>query len=369
MKLLVINNDKGWGGGQEFLADLSGELRKYCIEVHIVARAGSPSEQKFKGLGMTTYPMPRKGIKDLKAILKLASIMRKEQFDVISINREHDLFCTVLASFLAFPFSRPGKLIMTYHIGVARRQLFLGAMDAVLCVSEHVRTSLLRFHPQVASKTQIIHNGIRLSNPPSAEKFTTNREKLFFQGVGFPIIGMVGAFWKNQAELVDCIPFLKDEFPGIKVAFVGDNTEVNLTACLIEKIQKLKLEDSVVFTGKVPRERLADVFFDLDLSVTTHRNEGFGIVHLESLAAGTPVVAYREGGQVDILDNGVVGILVKGGGKEFAVEVAGLLRDHDRRFTMGAKGYALVKNKFSVEVMAENYRSCFRRLLLGEKTA
>jgi glycosyltransferase involved in cell wall biosynthesis len=366
MKLLFINNDKGWGGGQEYLKDLTDELRKSGIEVHFVARAGSLSEERFRGLGVPGYTMPHHGIRDLKALWQLAAIMRRERFDVISINREHDLFCTVVARFLAFPCSRPGKLLMTYHIGVARRQFFLGSMDAILCVSEHVRTKLLQFHPQVASKTHILHNGIRLSTPPPSKKFASVREKRFFHGVDFPLIGMVGAFWKNQTELVDCIPFLRQEFPDIKVAFVGDNTEVELTTPLIEKIREMGLEDSIIFTGKVPRERLADVFSDLDLSVTTHRNEGFGIVHLESLAAGTPVVAFNEGGQVDILTGGEVGTLVEGGPKEFAAAVAGLLRDHDRRFNMGAKGHALVKSRFSVERMGENHRSFFCGLLQGE---
>ncbi|MGA2151595.1 MAG: glycosyltransferase family 4 protein, partial [Geobacteraceae bacterium] len=148
-----------------------------------------------------------------------------------------------------------------------------------------------------------------------------------------------------------------------KIAFVGDNTELPLAVPLMEKIKVMGVEKSVIFTGKVPREKVADIFFDLDLSVTTYRNEGFGIVHLESLAAGTPVVCYNEGGQVDIFRGEDVGVLVDGGPSEFAEAVGGLLINHEKRFAMGAEGYDLVKRKYSVQAMGETYLGFYRKLL------
>lgn len=363
MKLLFINNDKGWGGGQEYLRDLAVELRKAGVAVHFVVRAGSLSEERFGALGMPVYAIPHHGVKDLKALWILAAVMRRERFAVISVNREHDIFLTVLARRLAFPFSQPGKLLMTYHVGIVRKQLFLGSMDAILCVSEHVRSRLVQFYPQVAAKTRILYTGIRVPEPLAEEKFTAGRTRRFFHGEGFPLVGMVGALWKNQAELLDCIPLLQQEFPGIKVALVGDDTELPLTAMLREKVKEMGVEKSVIFTGKVPRERLADIFFDLDLSVTTYRNEGFGIVHLESLAAGTPVVCYNEGGQVDIFRGKDVGGLVNGGVAEFAGTVAELLKDDVRRFAMGKQGRALVEQTYSLDAMRQNYLEYYRVLL------
>jgi glycosyltransferase involved in cell wall biosynthesis len=363
MKLLLINNDKGWGGGQEYLKDLAVELRKSGVDVHFVVRGGSLSAERFARLDFPVYAMPHHGFRDMQALLNLAAILRRERFDIISINREHDIFMTVLARRLALPFARSGRLLMSYHIGIARRQHFIGAMNAIICVSEHVHGKLLQFHPEVASKTRVLHNGIELSPPPLAEKFSAGRARRFFHGVTFPLIGMVGAFFKNQAELVDCIPMLKRRFPDIKIAFVGDNTELPLAVPLMEKIKVMGVEKSVIFTGKVPREKVADIFFDLDLSVTTYRNEGFGIVHLESLAAGTPVVCYNEGGQVDIFRGEDVGVLVDGGPSEFAEAVGGLLINHEKRFAMGAEGYDLVKRKYSVQAMGETYLGFYRKLL------
>jgi glycosyltransferase involved in cell wall biosynthesis len=363
MKLLLVNNDKGWGGGQEHLKDLAVELRKSGVDVHFVVRAGSLSAERFACLEFPVHAMPHHGLRDIQAIVKLAAILRRERFDIISINREHDIVMTVLAGRLAFPFARSGKLIMSYHIGIVRRQPFLGAMDAIVCVSEHVRSRLLQFHPGVASKTRVLHHGISLSSPPGVEKFRTGRARRFFRGVSFPLIGMVGAFWKNQGELVECIPQLKERFPDIMVAFVGDDTEIPLAVPLKEKIKGMGLEKSVIFTGKLTREKMADIFFDLDISVTTHRNEGFGIVHLESLVAGTPVVCYNEGGQTDIFRGEDVGVLVEGGPGEFATAVTELLIDEERRFAMGRRGRELVERRYSLRAMGEKYLEFYSDIL------
>ncbi len=362
MKLLLINNDKGWGGGQEYLKELALQLRKAGVDAHFVVRAGSPSAERFSSLGFPVYAMPHHGPRDIQALCSLAAALRRERFDIISINREHDILMTVLARRLAFPLSPPGKLLMSYHIGVARRQHFLGEMDALICVSEHVRSSLLQLYPDVAAKTSVLRHGIELGAPPAPEKFSPARERRFFHGVGFPLIGMVGAFWKNQGELVDCIPLLKERFPGIRVAFVGDDTELPLAAPLKEKIRAMGVEESVIFTGKVPRDRIGDIFYDLDLSVTTHRNEGFGIVHLESLAAGTPVVCYNEGGQTDIFAGEDVSVLVDGGPREFSAAVSYLLADDGRRFAMGKRGRELVERSYSLETMGEKYLHFYRGL-------
>ena len=68
MKLLLINNDKGWGGGQEFLRDLAEELRPSGFDTRFVVRAGSPSERLFGELGFTVYPMPHGGYRDAAAV-------------------------------------------------------------------------------------------------------------------------------------------------------------------------------------------------------------------------------------------------------------------------------------------------------------
>jgi len=365
MKVLLINNDKGWSGGQEHLKDLTTELGRLGVEVQFVVRAGSRSETRFRELGVPVHSLPGHGLGDVKALFKLIQLLRRERFDVVSVNREHDLFMSALAWHLAFPLRKPGKFMMSYHTATPRKQLLLGSADAILCISEHVRTKLLQGNPSVAGKVSVVYYGIALGEPPDAGKFDRDRPRRYFAGEGFPLIGMVGEFWKNQGELIGMIPTLRQAFPGIKVVFVGDNTDEWLITPIRAQIRSLGVEDAVIFTGRVPRERIPDIFYDFDLSVTTHRNEGFGIVHLESLAAGTPVVTYDEGGMVDIFRGEDVGRVVTGGPGEFSAAVTELLQNDEQRFSLGRNGYDLVLRQYSLAAMGRRYLDYYRRLRAG----
>jgi glycosyltransferase involved in cell wall biosynthesis len=363
MKILLINNDKGWSGGQEHLKDLSGELRKQGVTVHFAVRSESVSETNFRDLGFTVCGLRRRGVGDLVALACLTELLRRERFDIVSVNREHDLLPTVLARRLAFPFGAPGRIMMSYHTATTRKQPLLGGVDGVVCISEHVRTRLLTENPGVTAKTEIIYYGITLGIPPGQEKFDPYRQRRYFTGLGFPLIGMVGDFWKNQIELIEMMPALKMVFPGLKVVFVGDNSDLGLMTPLRDAVDLLKLGDDTIFTGRIPRERIPDVFHDFDLSVTTHRNEGFGIVHLESLTAGTPIVTYDEGGMVDIFRDAEVGRVVSGGPKEFVAAVTELLADDAGRAALGKRGVRLMEEKYSVAAMGARYQDYYRRLL------
>lgn len=362
MKILLINFDKGWGGGQEQLKALSLELSNHGHFPHILCRPESPAARNFSALGFPVSTFFAPGRFFLRQLFAIALLFRRDRFDIVLITREHDLIRTALAWKLAFPFGNQGKLVICYHTATVRKQLFINATDAVSCVSTYIRDKLLVGNHRIASSITILPNGIAVSREPAAEKFTIERQRRFFHDAGFPLIGMIGAFFKNQGELIEIIPLLKREFPTVKVALVGDNTDSGLTAPLMEKAKRLGVADNLIFTGKIPHSRLADVYFDLDLSVSTFRNEGFGLIHLESLSAGTPVICYNEGGQKDIFAGTDAGLLIDGSTNEFASAVISLLKDHQRRFKMGRAGVELVKTRFSANTMAKNYIELFSKL-------
>ena len=363
MKILLINNGKGWSGGQEHLKDLALELRANGVEVHFLVREETVNVPRFTALGFTVHTMPYKyGLNSIKAFFRLVATLRREKFDVVSINREHDLAPTVLAYRLAFPLKRHGRLMMSYHLPTVHYQPLLNSVDAVLCISEHVQATVLKQCPQVADKISIVYYGIQIPPAPDESKFTIERPRRYLHDRPFPIIGMVGEFWKNQIELVEMLPLLLKEFPALTLAFIGNNSDRTLVEPLEIRARELGVSDHVIFTGLVPRDRLNDVFYDLDISVTTHRNEGFGIVHLESLAAGTPVVGYNEGGYVDLFKDRQIGVMVDGTTHDFAAAVTNLLKEHQQRFEMGKAGYKLIAEQYSINAMGKSYRDFYSHL-------
>ena len=89
----------------------------------------------------------------------------------------------------------------------------------------------------------------------------------------------------------------------------------------------LNLERDVIFTGAQPFDNLVDIYYSSDLFVFSSMTETQGLVLIEAMAAGLPVVAVRASGVQEMVDHGVNGILTEYNQEEFAQAVIGLLSD------------------------------------------
>lgn len=103
-----------------------------------------------------------------------------------------------------------------------------------------------------------------------------------------------------------------------------------------------------------------------DLMVSTSSYEGFGLAIAEAMAAGVPVVAYQAGGVTDVIVDGMTGVMVEPGQHGALVRAAlDLLRDAERRLTMGQHARNRVLRHFSVERMVSDYAEFYERLALS----
>jgi glycosyltransferase involved in cell wall biosynthesis len=363
MRVLLVNCAGGWGGAQESVLDLGAALSAAGVEVQFAARDGSRMASRLHERGARVHAVPGGGVRYVAGVVGLARAMRRERFDIVSVEREHDLTPAALARALAFPLGGGPRTVATFRHPTSHRQPLLGAADAVVCISAHVRDRLLSRHPGAAERTLVLHNGVPVGGPPPAGKFDRDRRRRFFTERGFPLIGMVGDLWKNQAELLDAVPAVAAAFPTVTVAFVGGERGGRGYLALERAVSDRGLGARVILTGHVPRERIPDVFYDLDVSVTTHRNEGFGRVIVESLVAGTPVVGYDAGSVGELLRAGDVGAAVRGGPAELAAAIVRLLADDERRARLGREAYVVAKREFATEVRVRRYLAFYERLL------
>ena len=348
-------------GAEDHLLDMATWFRGHGVETPFLLREGTLLQERLSGLGIENHPVFVPGRKG-GLIPRLARAIVTEQPDVISINREHNILPTTVAALLARPFlRRKPKMVAVFHTPTGRHYPGLGRFNGIIGSSEYTADTFIRTNPGIRGKTEVIPYGILLPSVDPACKLDVRRSRRFFSEKKFPIIGMAGELWKNQEELVDVGQLLVKELPEITIAIIGgyEGREP-----LQEKIATAGLEKNFILTGRIPRDRMSDAFFDLDLSVSTHRNEGFGIVHIESLAMYTPVVAYNSGGLVEILRKGG-GVLVEGGVREFAEVIISFLKDDGRRFALGREGRDLVEKNFSSDVMGNRHLQFYRRMVEG----
>ena len=145
---------------------------------------------------------------------------------------------------------------------------------------------------------------------------------------------------KNLLELIDIIRVLKETFP-CELLVIGDGPE---RGKIEEHISTRGLHENVKLLGRVTDEEKYQFLSVSDCYLSTAIHEGFGIVFLEAMEFGIPVVCYDRGGQRDFLKDDVTGYLVNLTDKEFFIE---RIRE-------------LLENKEVMEKMSEGNREYVR---------
>lgn len=148
--------------------------------------------------------------------------------------------------------------------------------------------------------------------------------------------------------------------PQARLVVIGDGPELDELQGLA---RDMRVSSQVKFTGFVSDQRKVDWLAASDLYVSTSLHEGFGLVFLEAMAQGLPVVCYNHGGQTDFLTDGVNGTVVRLNDLEaFTVATRELASDTAKRAAMSARNRQDVEQYF-IETCAARYEELFESLL------
>ncbi len=172
---------------------------------------------------------------------------------------------------------------------------------------------------------------------------------------GFPegrVVLTVGRWAANERykgldTLIRAVPRLLPAIPDLRLVAVGEGDDR-------PRLEKLAQEEGVAervhFLAGLTREELAACYARCDLFALPSAGEGFGLVFLEAMAAGKPVVGGAHGGTPEVIEEGVTGSLVPHGDVEpLASAVRTLLANEDLRRRMGERARARVQSSFLFE--------------------
>ena len=173
---------------------------------------------------------------------------------------------------------------------------------------------------------------------------------------GAPVIVSIGRLVprKGSDQLIKAMPEVLKQFPKSKLLLVGTG---NYKKRLEKLVRNLKVQDSVIFTGRVAHELLPAYYRLGDIFAAPCRSrygglevEGLGIVYLEASACGVPVIAGKSGGAPDAVLDGKTGILVNGRDHlEVSAALIKLLADEKLRAQMGTAGRVWMEQLWSWE--------------------
>lgn len=361
MKILFVNNFRNRGGGEEFLRDLLPGLVRKGVTIGLVCRPHAPLMNLFPDAGVRIYPIERSGTAGIASLFRIARIIRQDGYQIVNIQRGHDIIQSWLAARLSG--AHPLLLYTPQVPEFLRSRFLLRRMDAIVTISRYIRDRLADFDPSLGPRTEIVYYGIDLGKfaPSSVPRgYLRSRFKL---PPGARIIGTVGDLWKNQIDFLDALSLLRKRFPDVRYAIVGSDAGSAAVDAFRSRSAALGLSDAVLWAGRLSKDDMQSFYADIDLAVSTYRNEGFGIWILEAMAMGRAVVAYHAGGIRDSLEGSPCGLLVEGGPQEMAAAVAGLLGDPERCKAMADAAPAWVRGRFGRQRMVDDYERYFRSLL------
>jgi len=179
-------------------------------------------------------------------------------------------------------------------------------------------------------------------------------------------VGMVARMnhrYKNHSGFMRIARRIQQQMPNVEFLLAGDGP---LRAELEREAQTLGIGDRVVFLGD--RRDIPAVMASLDVAVLTSDSESLSNVILEAMAAGLPVVAYRVGGNAELIHEKrgeeKRGQLISAGDEEgFASAVERLLSAPSIRAQFGHNARKFAEENFGLENVRARYEACYQTLL------
>lgn len=160
---------------------------------------------------------------------------------------------------------------------------------------------------------------------------------------------------KGIGALIQAVAHALRKGAQVKLTVVGDGDD---GSALKDLALRLELEDEITFVGSASEDRLRELYQECDLFALPSRKEGFGIVFLEAMRFGKPVIGGNHGGTPEIIDHGVDGVLVDTSNVEgLAQYLVEFSKSPALRRQMGLKGYEKVRKRYLFSRMREDWFS------------
>ncbi|HEU4618310.1 MAG TPA: glycosyltransferase family 4 protein [Gammaproteobacteria bacterium] len=234
----------------------------------------------------------------------------------------------------------------------AVRFLALNA-DAVVAQSRDTAANLHRYY---AAEVEPAVIPLGIARPPAV---AGRREEYGFAPDDVLLV-TVGRMVKRKAveQLIEVLAGWRDE--RVKLLLLGSGP---LSDGLERLAFRLGVRGRVHFMGRVTERAKFELLSSADVYVSTSQHEGFGLVFLEAMACGLPVVAYDRGGQADFLEDGVTGHVVRLNDRDaFRARCESLIASPERRAAIAAANRKRAEH-FFIDRCAERYEALFASVI------
>ena len=349
--------------------ELSLGLRQRGHDVTLALPPGSRLASEAAHHELTLLPLDVTGYVHPLIVWRLSRALRSGSTDVIHCQHSRDLATVVPAMQLC---GRTIPIVLSKRVGsyITKKDLFHRYthrhISRVLAISDVIHRNVLATTPVPPERVLTVHDAVdtTIFSPDTVDRFSVRREAEMPDDA--LVVGFVGRFspGKGLEDLLQAAQLLHRQHPAVRYLIAGEAShgEEAYAASIHDLARRLGLQDIVRFMGF--RSDVPAVMASFDILAFPSHAESFGVVLIEAMAMGKPVVSTNCDGVLDIVVNGTTGLMVPP--KDPVALAHGLeqvILDADLRLRMGAAGRARVLEFFDRTVQLRTLEEIYFSLL------
>jgi glycosyltransferase involved in cell wall biosynthesis len=358
IRVLLWTDSDRFAGTEKHCLDLAGGLQGLGVSVGLGCRPGTPLSFKAAAEGVRLVKMDaQRGA--LAAVSRLSHLLKSGATDLVHV---HNGRCALLAR-VALACAGRGTLVATQHFiapARTRRRGFAGALSKHLhqwvdrgvgrwvSISGAVSEAMTLRGDAPVAKIRLVFNGVKDGGPREPERHVA-RSVLGLQR-DLPILLCAARLEpeKGHSVLLNALAMLRGEGIDFLAVLVGEGS---LEEALRDRIRAMGLSGHVQIVGQQPE--IGVWLRAADALVLPSPAEPFGLVLVEAMCRGVPVLAAASGGPREILEDGSGLLFTPGDPRDLGFKLLQLLTQPALRQRLAEAGQARWAAKFSVERMAQ----------------
>jgi glycosyltransferase involved in cell wall biosynthesis len=378
MRILHVAAAAERGGLEVVLLNLLQSIDRSRFSPQVLLLEDGPLVREIEETGTETHVIQSGRVRDVftgrRAIADMVKLIRSQGISLVhSHNSKAHIYGGLAAAIAGVPalYHLHGvpKLTFTRDGVISLLSMAIPARRIVAC-STYVATAFRRaWHSR--REIAVVHNGV-MPRVPSAAASPNIRAEFGVPEDAFLVV-MAARLqrWKGVHVLLNAAAQVTKDYPQVYFIVVGGTLfglEEGYASELSEQIERLNLGTVVRLAGF--RTDVERFYLAADLVVhSSIEPEPFGMVLLEAMASGRPVVASDCGGPREIVVNGVTGLLVPPNDVKLLAEgILALLKDPESRVRMGQAGASRFREFFGADRMVRQIETLYERMI-EESTA
>jgi glycosyltransferase involved in cell wall biosynthesis len=368
MKILYSCLSKSWGGMEMYTLTAVKQLLKRKINVELLCYAESRLHMEANNLGLVKHAIKAAGNIHPYGTLKVSTVIRRENFDLIHTQASKDLWLLVPALNL---IKSKIPLILTKQVGsfIKKKdllhQLIYKRVSYAFAISKVIKKNLMETTPLKENRILLLHNGINTKEfDPEIKKGDKVREEFKIKDDEL-VIGMLARFspGKGHEEFLTSAKELNKKYNNLKFLIVGEASRgEDEYAEKIKRKAKVYNLSNIIFCGF--RSDTAEALAAMDIFVFPSHAEAFGIALAEAMAMGKPSVCSNSDGILDIAVNNETSLLFeKGNTKDFTNKIEQLINSEELRTCLGKNARKRAVENFDIEILTDKVIEIYNNVL------